>query len=182
MNSNNRVASMIRIYWQLCISSSPSGTILHGNRMGNYNQDHHIASKTTIKRHAEDWGTKLLKINWKYILELWDIRNDEVKGSNLEEQNSNLRRDMMDEIIYLQQQNPDLPFEMQLFLNIDREALEAKATIALISYLYGVKLLIHTHRRKLTLARKIIHRHNRSRHPPHIHQNPHDKIELDPGE
>jgi hypothetical protein len=47
--------------------------------------NNHISNKPTIKQNAEDWGTKLLKINWKYILELWNVRNDEVKGSNLEE-------------------------------------------------------------------------------------------------
>jgi hypothetical protein len=67
--------------------------------------NYHFATKPTIKQNAEDWGTKLLKINWKYILELWDIRNDGVKGSNQEEQNFNLRREMIDEIIFLQHQH-----------------------------------------------------------------------------
>jgi hypothetical protein len=55
-------------------------------------------------------------------------------------------------------------------------------TKALISYLYGAKLIIHVHRRKLTLARKVSRRRNRSQRPPRIHQNPRDKSELDPGE
>jgi hypothetical protein len=69
----------------------------------------HIATKPHIKINAEDWGTKLFKIHWKYILELWDIRNSEVKGASPEEQNINLRQDMIQEITYLQKQNPDRP-------------------------------------------------------------------------
>ena len=29
---------------------------------------------------AEQWGTKLININFKYVLELWDLRNEEVFG------------------------------------------------------------------------------------------------------
>jgi hypothetical protein len=104
--------------------------------------NHHISSKPTIHQNAEHWGTKLLKINWKYILELWAIRNDEVKGSTLEEQNSNLRQDMIDEILFLQQRYPDLPFDLRMLINNDREKLETMSTNALISYLYGTKLII----------------------------------------
>jgi hypothetical protein len=143
--------------------------------------NHHISSKPAIKHNAEDWGTKLSKINWKYILELWDKRNKEVKGLNQEEQNSNLRRDMTDKVIYLQQQNKDLPFELQLFINNDREALKAMTTNALISYLYGAELVIRTHRFKLILTRKIIRSSTRSLCPPRNHTNPRDKSELDPG-
>jgi hypothetical protein len=80
----------------------------------------HIATKSTINHNAEDWGTKLLKINWRFILVLWDIRNKEVKGSNSEEQTLNLRQDLIDEVIYLQQQHQDLPFDLHLFINSDR--------------------------------------------------------------
>jgi hypothetical protein len=57
--------------------------------------NHHIATKPTIKHNAEDWGIKLLKINWKYILELWDTWNDEVEGATPEEQNPNLPQDLI---------------------------------------------------------------------------------------
>jgi hypothetical protein len=144
--------------------------------------NHHLSTKSAIKQNAEDWGTKLLKIHWQYVLELWDIQNDEVKGSNQEEQNTNLRRDMVDKIIYLQQQYPDLPSDLKQFINADRETLANMTTNALISYLYGVKLILRTHRRKLAIARKIIRHRNKSQRPPRIHEKPRDKSELDPGE
>jgi hypothetical protein len=89
---------------------------------------------------------------------------------------------MIDEIIYLQQQPQDMPLEMRLFIDNDRDTLEEMTTNALISYLYGAKLIIRAHRRKLALARRIIRRRNRSRPPPRTHPSPTDKSELDPGE
>jgi hypothetical protein len=141
-----------------------------------------ISTRPTIKHNAEDWGTKIIKIPWKYILKLWDTRNDKVKGSTQEEKNTNLRRDMIDEIIYLEQKYPDIPFDLRLFVNADRATLEGMTTSALISYLYGAKIIIRTHHRKLTLAKKIIRQQDRSKHPPRIHEISRDKSELDPGE
>jgi hypothetical protein len=40
----------------------------------------HIAKQKKYTFNAEQWGTKLMNINWKYILKLWDIRNKEIKG------------------------------------------------------------------------------------------------------
>jgi hypothetical protein len=142
----------------------------------------YLSSKPTIQQNAEDWGTKLLKINWTYILELWAICNNEVKGSTPKEQNYNLRLDMTNEILYLQQRHPDLPFDLQIFIDNDREKLETMFTNALISYLYGTKLIIRTHLRKINEAKKLIRRRNRPRPPICEHQNPHDKSKLDPGE
>jgi hypothetical protein len=184
---NNPAAQVILIYLQLQVAGFQQSIgwdhFVQGRMAIEWGNiiNQHIASKPTIKHNAEFWGTKLLKINWKYILELWDTQNDEVKGSNQEEQNSNLRRDMIEEIIYLQHQNPDLPFELQFFINNDLAALEDMTTNAFISYLYGTKLIMRTHHRKLTLLRKIIRHRNRSRGTPRIHQNPHDKSELDRG-
>jgi hypothetical protein len=129
----------------------------------------HIASKANINHYVEDWGTKLLKINWKDVLELWELRNDKVKGSTTEEQNSNLRHAMIDKVIHLQRQYQDLPFELNLFINNDRDTLESMTTNALILYLFGVKLIIRTHRCKLALACKISRYKNKSKHPPRIH-------------
>jgi hypothetical protein len=142
----------------------------------------HITTKPTININAEDWGYKLLAINWKYILELWTLHNEEVKGSTPEEQNSSFRQDTISEIQYLQAKYSELPFDLSLFINNDRVTLESMTTNALIAYLYGAKLIIRAHCLKLALARKIIRRRTRSRPPPRNQQVLRDKSELDPGE
>jgi hypothetical protein len=50
---------------------------------GNLINDH-IATQRRYLFNAEHWGTKLLSINWKYILELWELRNKEVHGDTSE--------------------------------------------------------------------------------------------------
>jgi hypothetical protein len=79
--------------------------------------NHHPATKPHIHINAEDWGTKLLAINWKYILELWAVRNNKVKGTTPDEQNC-FRTDTISEIQYLQIRNP---FDQAQFINANRE-------------------------------------------------------------
>jgi hypothetical protein len=44
----------------------------------------HLARQTWYSFNAEHWGSKILSINWKYILQLWMIRNTEVHGNTAE--------------------------------------------------------------------------------------------------
>jgi hypothetical protein len=41
----------------------------------------HLANQDKYKINAEQWGAKILSINWKYILQIWQQRNTEVHGT-----------------------------------------------------------------------------------------------------
>jgi hypothetical protein len=40
----------------------------------------HLSKQSRYSFNAEHWGSKVMSINWKYILQLWDVRNKELKG------------------------------------------------------------------------------------------------------
>jgi hypothetical protein len=44
----------------------------------------HLVNQSRYKINTEQWGVKLLSINWKFILKIWAFPNMEVKGETPE--------------------------------------------------------------------------------------------------
>jgi hypothetical protein len=64
--------------------------------------NNHSTKKNNPSANAEQWGAKLLSINWNYILELWKIRNLEVHGDTPEKTETIHHTPMIREIIRIQ--------------------------------------------------------------------------------
>jgi hypothetical protein len=57
---------------------------------------------------AEQWGAKLLNINWQHILEIWNIRNLTQHGADKQEAEQKQRMKMLQELKFIQSQNTDI--------------------------------------------------------------------------
>jgi hypothetical protein len=71
--------------------------------------NNHLEANEIQSITAEEWGTKLIQINWQYIPQLWAAHNEAVHGSTNEDQNKKKKYDMMEELRYIQSKHGDIP-------------------------------------------------------------------------
>jgi hypothetical protein len=106
----------------------------------------HLATQCQYNFNAEHWGSKLLSINWKYILELWELRNKELHGEAPEKAVSIRRQQMIDEILHIQNTHTHLSLSDRELINRDIILLQAMTTSSLTAYLYGARTVVETAR------------------------------------
>jgi hypothetical protein len=58
---------------------------------------------------AEKWGATLLKINWKYILEVWALRNEQNNGITMRDQIDRNKQKPINQLESIIPRNRDLP-------------------------------------------------------------------------
>jgi hypothetical protein len=96
----------------------------------------HLATQKTHIFNAEQWGTNLLSINWKYILQLWEARNKETHGDTPKKSEVIKRQNMIDELLHIKSTHTDLPLTAR-----DQISLRSMSTASITGYLYGAKLV-----------------------------------------
>jgi Reverse transcriptase (RNA-dependent DNA polymerase) len=142
----------------------------------------HLGTQKRQKISAEQWCAQLFAINWKHILDMWSIRNQEIHGSTPAEAERIQRDNLIEEIIFIRDQHQDIPLSTRDLINKDRSELVTMSVRSLSTYLYSQKLIVKAHRR---------HNRNTSNNtitkyfttiPPEPHLDPEDRSELDPGE
>jgi hypothetical protein len=101
----------------------------------------HLARQTQYSFSAETWGNKILSINWKYILQLWTIRNKEVKGDSLERSRYIRRQEIIQEELYIQNTHQHLPLDTRSLIDRDIKSLQGMNTSTLTAYLYGAQMI-----------------------------------------
>jgi hypothetical protein len=106
----------------------------------------YLSKQRRYNFNAEHWGSKLLLINWQYILELWELRNKETHGETSEKAETIKSQNMIEEIIHIQTTHTHLPQSDRDLINRDRISLRAMTTSALAAYLYGAKELVEASR------------------------------------
>jgi hypothetical protein len=120
------------------------------NDQANIGWQHFVCGKmlikggTLINKHLSNqkkymFNAKLMTIHWKYILQLWEARNKEVKGETPEQAESIRRRDMIEEIKQIQETNVNLPLFARNLISRDIVLLRAMSTSSITAYLYGAR-------------------------------------------
>jgi hypothetical protein len=87
--------------------------------------NNHLANKPNHSFNAEHWGAKLIAIHWKYVLELWAIRNQEVHRETPEQIESIHRTTMIAEIVKIQEAHQHLPLSARDLISRNDTALRA---------------------------------------------------------
>jgi hypothetical protein len=82
-----------------------------------------------------------MNINWKYILELWDLRNKEVKGDTPTKVESIQRHEMIEEIVEIQKTHTHLPSFARNLISRDTVSLRAMSTNSISAYVYGARMV-----------------------------------------
>jgi hypothetical protein len=101
----------------------------------------HWATQKQYKFNAEHWGAKIMSINWKYILLLWELRNREFNGETPAKAESIRQQTMINEILHIQANHLHLPLSARQLISRDVVSLRAMNTTSISTYLYGAKLL-----------------------------------------
>jgi hypothetical protein len=96
---------------------------------------------------AEQWGKQLIQITWRYILQMWCVRNKAIHGTTKEEQNAKRKHQMMEELKYIQGKRSDMPISDRRFININESQMENMSMNHLVSYIAGARILAITIRR-----------------------------------
>jgi hypothetical protein len=90
---------------------------------------------------AETWGAKMISINWKYVLEMWKLRNDEEHGTDAETIEKKKKERLMAEILHLQEENMDINIGDANWLLEDADILMENDSNRLEIWLYGARIL-----------------------------------------
>ena len=69
----------------------------------------HIQQENISNMNAEKWGTTILNINWKYSLQMWDIRNKETLGNTPDEKMIKKKVRVLNELQHIIDTNNDMP-------------------------------------------------------------------------
>jgi hypothetical protein len=117
----------------------------------------HISTQPQHNITAEQWGAKLIAINWKYILKLWQQRNEEIHGTSIEQTEQSRQRLMIEEIQYIKSGLQNIPFDIANLINLSIEELRKLPIQALKAYLYGAKLVAWSIRRKTKQSQPSLH-------------------------
>jgi hypothetical protein len=111
--------------------------------MGNIINEH-LSKQSRYSFNAEHWGVKILSINWKYIIQLWSVRNTEVHGDTKEKTEYIKRQEMIQEILYIQSTHTHLSMDERSLINRDINSLQGMNTSSITAYLYGAQMLVQS--------------------------------------
>ena len=89
---------------------------------------------------AEKWGMKLININFKYLLEMWELRNQEVFGTTPEQIEKNKVIQCLEEVKYIQEMNQDCSAFERDWLFEDIEELSKQNSNRLEIWLHGARI------------------------------------------
>jgi hypothetical protein len=95
----------------------------------------HLSNQKKYTFDAEHWGTTIMTINWKYILQLWEVRNKEAKGETPEKAESIRRRAMIEEIKQIQETQVNVSLFARNLISRDIILLRAMSISSITSYL-----------------------------------------------
>ena len=90
---------------------------------------------------AETWGAKLIAINWKYVLEMWKLRNGEEHGTDAVTIEKKKKERLMAEILHLQEENKDVSISDANWLLEDADILMENDSNRLEIWVYGARIL-----------------------------------------
>jgi hypothetical protein len=69
----------------------------------------HLETQGIKSITAEKWGSTLLQINWKFMLALWTLRNEQNNGGTTKECTKKNKQKLIDQLEGIKQRNWDLP-------------------------------------------------------------------------
>jgi hypothetical protein len=96
--------------------------------------------------NTKHWGAKLLPINWKYILLLWDVQNNEVHRETPNKAEHIQHQKMIDETTHIQSTLQDISIEDSKLINRDAASLRSMTTTSISTYLFGARMLAESYR------------------------------------
>jgi hypothetical protein len=103
----------------------------------------HLKEKNILPEEmdAEIWGAKLISINWKYVLEMWKLRNGEEHGTDAVTIEKKKKERLMAEILYLQEENMDVNIRDANWLLEDADILMENDSNCLEIWVNGARIL-----------------------------------------
>jgi hypothetical protein len=102
--------------------------------------------------------------------------NTEVHRSTKDEATFIQRTKLIEEIIYLRNKHPDIPFNTNQLINKSRIDLETLPVSTVATYLYSVKFIIKAHRKHANITRSITISLYFSPRIPMTHTKPEEKV------
>jgi hypothetical protein len=145
--------------------------------------NNHLTSNMITNITAEQWGEQLIQINWRYILQMWYVRNEAIRETTKEEQNAKRKHQMMEEFKYIQGEYSDMPSSDRRFINIKESQMENMSANHLASYIAGARILAN-YNKKNRVANRRYQKIIQFFKPIKCHDKKckEDKSELEPGE
>ena len=109
----------------------------------------HLEVRNIKQYNAEKWGTKLLEINWKYILKIWRQRCEDLHGATKDEKDRLKKEKLLQEIEHIQSTNKELLTKKSEWIHEDIDELAQLDNEALEAWLYGAKIVTKINQKKI---------------------------------
>ena len=98
-------------------------------------------ANTNNSFNTELWGSKIVSINFKYILSLWDHRCKEEHGCNAHDIETKLKDKLINEIQHIQKNFKSNHYKDGCFIHRNIEELQEQDSGQLQSWLVGARIL-----------------------------------------
>ena len=77
----------------------------------------HLQTNKITNVTAEQWGSKMLAINWTFILQIWSLRNEETLGKTNEDVLNKRRAKVLVELQHISATNQDITWDNADIIN-----------------------------------------------------------------
>jgi hypothetical protein len=102
--------------------------------------------------HAEKWGTNVISIIWRNVLQIWDARNKDEHGANIEEESSRKKTKLMLEIQDLRDQINATNQKKKDMTSLPTPK-ETNSTVSTLkTWIRHIKILLKIHKKENTQA------------------------------
>jgi hypothetical protein len=91
---------------------------------------------------SETWGTDIISLSWKFVLAIWQQRNLDTHGTTSKEKSDKSKERLMNEALWIQEQNRNIQGEDRDYILTTPELLENMLPSNLQAWLRNVKILI----------------------------------------
>jgi hypothetical protein len=108
----------------------------------------HLQTNKITNITAEQWGSKMLAINWKFILQIWSIRNEETLGKTNEDVLNKRRAKVLVELQHISATNQDIAGDNADILNVNMEEYQKMNANQVETILYSARILAKINKRK----------------------------------
>jgi hypothetical protein len=98
-----------------------------------------------IKSISPPWGATLLEINWRFVLSMWVLRNDEQHGKDSIDKTKSKKQKLIKELTKMMKQNQDLPGSQIEMIDVSPERCWDLSTHQLQAHVYGASIITNIH-------------------------------------
>jgi hypothetical protein len=93
---------------------------------------------------TEHWVATLFEINWRFVVSMWSLRNEELHGASMTEKSNRRKQKLIKELMTILHHNQELPVSKMEMISINPGRYSELSLHQLQTYVYGAPKIMRT--------------------------------------